>query len=197
MSEISGPKFACAACGKEYKWKPELAGKKGKCKCGGVLSIPAQPPLNDPEPDPNFDDLYDVSDDAPKKAPAYTAAAPPPLPPTVMTAAAAAGAAAAMAKKGTVYRPPPPPDPNAPAPMNVSGSLKYFGFAILLGAFAAFEYSFPTDPDARARKWRALLKLANNIHPRGAFVFLALLATGLLLMGVLVLLGKMSDEEDA
>jgi hypothetical protein len=88
MSEISGPKFACAACGKEYKWKPELAGKKGKCKCGGVLSIPAQPPLNDPEPDPNFDDLYDVSDDAPKKAPAYTAAAPPPLPPTVMTAAA-------------------------------------------------------------------------------------------------------------
>ena len=44
MSEISGPKFSCPSCGKEYKWKPELAGKKGKCKCGGVLAIPARPP---------------------------------------------------------------------------------------------------------------------------------------------------------
>ncbi len=198
MSEITGPKFACAACGKEYKWKPELGGKKGKCKCGGVLSIPAQPPLDEPEPEPepNFDDLYDVSDDGPKKPPAYAPAAPPPLPSTTMAAAPAAAATAA-AKKGTVYRPPPPPDPNAPAPMNVSGSLKYFGFAILLGAFAALEFTYPTDPDERARKWRALLKLANNIHPRGAFFFLALLAAGLLLMGVLVLLGKMSDEEEA
>ncbi len=195
MSEITGPKFACASCGKEYKWKPELAGKRGKCKCGGVLSIPSEAPVDDPEPEANFEDLYDISDDVPKKAPAYAAAAPPP--PLPAAARAAAPAAASTAKKGTVYRPPPPPAPDARGPMNVSGSLKYFGFGVLLGAWAVFELKFPTDPDERARKWRALLKLANNIHPRGAFVILALLAAGLLLMGVLVLLGKMSDEEDA
>ena len=195
MSEITGPKFACASCGKEYKWKPELAGKRGKCKCGGVLSIPAEPPVDEPEPEPNFDDLYDISDDAPRKAPAHTAAAPPP--PLPATAVAAAPTAVSTARKGTVYRPPPPPDPSARGPINVSGSLKYFGFGILLGAWAAFELNFPTDPDERARKWQALLKLANNVHPRAAFVILALLAAGLLLMGVLVLLGKMSDEEEA
>jgi hypothetical protein len=196
MSEITGPKFACASCGKEYKWKPELAGKKGKCKCGGVLSIPAEEPGQDAEPEPSLDDLYDISDDAPKKAPAYAAAAAP-APPLPAPAMASARSAPAATKTGTVYRPPPPPDPNAPAPMNFSGSLKYFGFAILLGAWAAFEFAYPTDPEARARKWQALLKLANNIHPRGAFAFLALLTAGLLLMGVLVVLGKMSDEEDA
>ena len=47
MSEITGAKFACASCGKEYKWKPELAGKKGKCKCGGVLAIPAEEPTEE------------------------------------------------------------------------------------------------------------------------------------------------------
>ena len=196
MSEITGPKFACASCGKEYKWKPELAGKKGKCKCGGVLSIPAEEPVEDAEPEPSLDDLYDISDDAPKKAPAYAAAAAP-APPLPAPAMASARSAPAATKTGTVYRPPPPPDPNAPAPMNFSGSLKYFGFAILIGAWAVFEFAYPTDPEARARKWQALLKLANNIHPRAAFFFLALLSAGLLLMGVLVLLGKMSDEEDA
>ena len=38
------PKFNCSACGKEYRWKPELAGKKAKCKCGGVIAVPATAP---------------------------------------------------------------------------------------------------------------------------------------------------------
>lgn len=37
-------KFNCSACGKEYRWKPELAGKKAKCKCGGVIAVPATAP---------------------------------------------------------------------------------------------------------------------------------------------------------
>src|SRR5688500_6773473 len=45
MSELDGPKFACAACGREFRWKPELAGKKAKCKCGAVVAVPAQEPL--------------------------------------------------------------------------------------------------------------------------------------------------------
>jgi hypothetical protein len=38
-----GATFSCDACGKQYPWKPELAGKKAKCKCGALLNIPAQP----------------------------------------------------------------------------------------------------------------------------------------------------------
>ena len=41
MATTTEPKFACAACGKQYAWKPELAGKKAKCKCGAAMSIPA------------------------------------------------------------------------------------------------------------------------------------------------------------
>lgn len=38
-----GATFSCDACGKQYPWKAELAGKKAKCKCGAVVDIPAQP----------------------------------------------------------------------------------------------------------------------------------------------------------
>jgi len=61
-------KFNCPSCQKEYKWKPEIAGKRAKCKCGSVLEIPAAEPAAAP------DDLgiYDVSEAAP-----VVAAAPP------------------------------------------------------------------------------------------------------------------------
>ena len=38
------PKFICPACGKQYRWKPELAGRSAKCACGGKLVVPAEPP---------------------------------------------------------------------------------------------------------------------------------------------------------
>ena len=52
------PKFNCSTCGKEYRWKPELAGKKAKCKCGNVITVPAKPPAAaKPKPRPAEDDL--------------------------------------------------------------------------------------------------------------------------------------------
>ena len=42
----SEPKFNCGTCGKEYRWKPELAGKKAKCKCGNVIAVPAKAPAS-------------------------------------------------------------------------------------------------------------------------------------------------------
>lgn len=36
--------FACDTCGKQYRWKPELAGKRAKCKCGAVVDCPASDP---------------------------------------------------------------------------------------------------------------------------------------------------------
>jgi len=42
--EERGLNFACPSCGKEYPWSAELAGKKGKCKCGNVWRVPVDPP---------------------------------------------------------------------------------------------------------------------------------------------------------
>jgi Suppressor of fused protein (SUFU) len=40
-------KIKCA-CGKQYAWKPDLAGKRAKCKCGNVVRFPQFDP-DDPE----------------------------------------------------------------------------------------------------------------------------------------------------
>jgi len=56
-----GGTFACDACGKRYAWKPQLAGKKAKCKCGATITVPqALAPQRDAP-----DDLYDVVDTSP------------------------------------------------------------------------------------------------------------------------------------
>lgn len=59
--------IVCSSCGKTFRWKPELAGKRAKCKCGGVIAIPAQPPQAAP-----VEDEYDVAE---------VPAAPAPRPP--------------------------------------------------------------------------------------------------------------------
>jgi len=66
------PKFNCSKCGKEYRWKPELAGKKAKCKCGNVVPIPAKPPAAArpaPKPaseDADLDGLYALAQEEKK-----------------------------------------------------------------------------------------------------------------------------------
>jgi hypothetical protein len=71
-------KFSCASCGKEYRWKPELAGKQAKCKCGATITVPKTPP---PPPVPRqeevgLDGLYALAQEE-KKAGARLAAADP------------------------------------------------------------------------------------------------------------------------
>jgi hypothetical protein len=69
METTTAGKFGCDACGKRYTWKPELAGKRVKCKCGGILSVPrtdpAAPPAADDALPPDFDDLYALAEGAP------------------------------------------------------------------------------------------------------------------------------------
>jgi hypothetical protein len=36
--------FTCDSCGKTYAWKPQLAGKRVKCKCGSPLTVPRSDP---------------------------------------------------------------------------------------------------------------------------------------------------------
>ena len=49
MSEMAQAKFACPSCGRQFTWKPELAGRSAKCKCGATVKIPAQPAAAAPQ----------------------------------------------------------------------------------------------------------------------------------------------------
>lgn len=51
-------KISCDGCGRQYKWKPEIAGRKVRCKCGSILTVPQA----QPEP-PQEDDLYSFADE--------------------------------------------------------------------------------------------------------------------------------------
>jgi hypothetical protein len=87
--------FSCDACGKTYAWKPEIAGKRVKCKCGGKLTVPATDPAAaavgaGPE---GFDDLMALAEGTPAHEESY---APP------VAAAASTRTAARPAKSGSV-----------------------------------------------------------------------------------------------
>ena len=205
MSEISGPKFSCPSCGKEYKWKPELAGKKGKCKCGGVLAIPARPPGSataspgaaaaarpkpkpvpaPPPEDDAFGDAYDVAEEPVQAAPTYS-----PAPTTTMSAVAPA----AMPARGATTA---PADAGGGRTLNWVPALKWMGIGAISLLFALWELASPTDPDAtgRVRGIRAIMVMANKVHPKGALVVFGGFAAFMFVVGVLVLLGKVKDSD--
>jgi hypothetical protein len=41
---LESPHFSCPGCGGKKSWKPQLAGKRAKCSCGHILTIPLEPP---------------------------------------------------------------------------------------------------------------------------------------------------------
>ena len=81
------PKFTCAACGKEYRWKPELAGRKAKCGCGAALVVPAERPA-----------AKSMTETAPVVPP--TSAGPAPVVASELTTPAANGSPDATASAG-------------------------------------------------------------------------------------------------
>ena len=50
MSVATSGRFSCETCGATYPWKPALAGKSAKCRCGAVIQIPASPTLMPAQP---------------------------------------------------------------------------------------------------------------------------------------------------
>src|SRR4051794_10412694 len=42
MPEVEEAGFSCIACGRQYRWKAELAGKSVKCKCGAAVKVPRE-----------------------------------------------------------------------------------------------------------------------------------------------------------
>jgi hypothetical protein len=41
MAQVAG-RFACDSCGKQFKWKPQLAGKQARCACGALIAVPQE-----------------------------------------------------------------------------------------------------------------------------------------------------------
>jgi hypothetical protein len=55
-------KYSCGGCQRTFVWKKEVAGKRGKCKCGQVVTVPLHPP--EPEPPDDLYALAELSSDA-------------------------------------------------------------------------------------------------------------------------------------
>lgn len=56
MSATGTELFACEGCGRSYRWTPQMAGRRVKCKCGQVMLAPSalsSAPVEEVE-----DDLY-------------------------------------------------------------------------------------------------------------------------------------------
>lgn len=109
-------RFSCEACGKSYKWKFELAGRKVKCSCGHVMRAPDEPPS--PEDEAPLIPLADeASRDAQRPA--------PPRRPAPVEHEALHSVAGHQVLAGTTFGapavvtepdPPPPPKPVKPRP---------------------------------------------------------------------------------
>lgn len=78
MSVETAPSFACASCGREFRWKASIAGKSAKCGCGSAVKVPAvEPGKESPAAEP------DGENDIFGQLQAVVAAAPVTLPPPV------------------------------------------------------------------------------------------------------------------
>src|SRR5439155_11483404 len=100
MPEVEHGRFLCEGCGKSYRWKAELAGKKVKCKCGAVMICPAE------EPGAPADDLYDLAPDGEEPKKPKPAASDVTTIPAQAVAAAAAGRAPSAKPPPLAYRKP-------------------------------------------------------------------------------------------
>jgi hypothetical protein len=97
MSNPALVMFTCSGCGKQYKWKPELAGKRVKCKCGTTVQVPVgAQDLEEPE-------MYDLAPASVPMPHAKTGAAAPIAPPQI----GIAGTAAALSPVSAVMGPQP------------------------------------------------------------------------------------------
>lgn len=70
----SNPQFRCEQCGKQYAWKPSLAGRRAKCTCGQTITVPQTVGQEE--------DLYELAEApaAPRPSMNAAVAAPPTVP---------------------------------------------------------------------------------------------------------------------
>jgi hypothetical protein len=93
MAGQDAGKFSCTGCGRQYSWKPELAGRTAKCKCGVVRRVPEAAPRAEVSADDDAG-LYELAAGAEVARPAAEAASAPVVrPPAAAVAAAGRGLA--------------------------------------------------------------------------------------------------------
>jgi hypothetical protein len=191
-------KVACA-CGKQYTWKPELAGKRAKCKCGGIVNFPATRPGADQDAMPEgFDDEIPMAPPPPPPpmGAGGTALAPPPPPP--------------MAARGTMPRGTLPRSGGKAGKSSASSGFQFSGKALwnlLIGvgliAFGVFLFVDISHKErsgqevyfsGRRSGWLNLLySIAGKWGPLG---FFGIIGLGLIGFAVMVMLGKKTYSED-
>jgi hypothetical protein len=88
----TAPTFTCEFCGHTYPWKARNAGRKAKCQCGQILTVPAVAPPGPPEPVVEPPTVEPPAPEPPAPAQVLPVEAPAKAAP-VVTAVAAAGAA--------------------------------------------------------------------------------------------------------
>jgi len=94
MSTTSGTRFTCDGCNRSYAWKAELAGKRVKCKCGHVMTVPQSIAPAESDDDALYA-LADAEDQAARKQTVQVVAAPAPAPASPKGKAKPAAAVAA------------------------------------------------------------------------------------------------------
>jgi hypothetical protein len=109
MSAAQPGRITCEVCGRSGPYRPELAGKRIKCKCGNIMLV-ADPPAEEPlrpeplPPDPSADqaadelsELYDLREDPNPAKPPRVFVAPDP---------------SRLGYESRISPPPPPPAAN-------------------------------------------------------------------------------------
>src|SRR5437870_3232928 len=96
MAQTAVRAVSCDSCGKQYRYKPELAGKKVKCPCGGRVRFPLDE-QNPPAP-VEIDLEHVAQDEAARVQDEEVAEAPPIAPPLPASKPARPSAGAALAK---------------------------------------------------------------------------------------------------
>jgi hypothetical protein len=180
------------ACGKEYRWKPEFAGKRAKCKCGSVVAFPAEDPAAaalPPVPDlpEGFEDSYATADDAPPPPPPIPGRAPAA---TTATTPTKGGFKDSTAKAGGGFR------WNWKAAFNVLAGLGVI-------AFGVFEFLSISQTEAsgdevvfgRRNRWlRTLYGIGGKWAVLGFFVIVGLVWAGGALLTMMGKIGNTSTE---
>jgi hypothetical protein len=63
MSQAQSNTISCPFCNRQYNWKPDLAGRRVKCKCGNVIAVPEVSPAEESPSDDTYDSgEVDLSD---------------------------------------------------------------------------------------------------------------------------------------
>src|SRR5215207_11777044 len=64
MSQAQSNSITCPFCNRQYNWKPDLAGRRVKCKCGNLITVPEVSPVEQQPADNTYDvgevDLSDL-----------------------------------------------------------------------------------------------------------------------------------------